>query len=142
MKIKCPYCKKEIEKTNEYVQRCPLCGFFFDPGKNSRSPWHEIIEEGKEVIESKHMNEVSRKILGLTSRSTFAFTGKLNSMTRKQAQELLERKGHTFRSGVSHTLDYLVAGTQRYSSDSAKYRAAKAHYITIINEKDFLELMK
>jgi len=156
MKIKCSFCNTEFEKQDKYIQRCPSCGFFFENKKSMEDIYEDhwraekAIELSKEPkpywtqgeVKKKSKNEFDTKskiILGIIPSSTFAFTGKLNSMTRKEAEALLDKNGHTFRAGVSTLTDYLVAANP--NSNSNKLRTAKVYGTKIITEKEFLEMM-
>ncbi len=68
----------------------------------------------------------------------FVFTGELDSMTRDQAQELVRKLGAQFSSSVSKNTDYVVVG----KNPGSKYEKAKRLGVKIIDEKQFLSLIK
>ncbi|TXT66993.1 MAG: hypothetical protein BAJALOKI1v1_220026 [Promethearchaeota archaeon] len=70
---------------------------------------------------------------------TFCFTGKLDSMTRKEAQELVEKHGGVSKSSVVKNLTYLVSNSDK---ETTKIIKAKEQGTKIITEKQFLELIK
>lgn len=68
------------------------------------------------------------------------FTGALNTMGRKEASKLAEEAGFEVKGGVSKGLTYLV--TNDTGSGSSKNRKAQQLGTKIINEDQFLELVK
>jgi DNA ligase (NAD+) len=69
--------------------------------------------------------------------NTFVLTGTLPSMTREEAKKLIEGAGGRVTGTVSGNTDYLLAGT----SAGSKYRKAEQLGITIIDEKQFRDLI-
>lgn len=70
---------------------------------------------------------------------TFLFTGSLQEMGRKQAQELVEDNGGKNISSISSKLDFLVIG-QKAGSKLKKAQAIES--ISIITEEEFLAMIK
>jgi DNA ligase (NAD+) len=70
---------------------------------------------------------------------TFLFTGTLEQIKRSEAEELVEEKGGSILSGVSSKLNYLVVGED---AGSKLEKAKKIQSIRIINEDDFLKMIK
>ena len=68
--------------------------------------------------------------------STFVLTGKLPTLTRGQAQALIEAAGGKVSSSVSRATDYVVAGEDAGS----KLDKANALGVTVIDEAGLLEL--
>ena len=68
------------------------------------------------------------------------FTGALVSMGRNEASKMAEKAGYEVKSGVSRGLTYLV--TNDPNSGSGKAKKAREFGTTVINEKQFLELVK
>jgi DNA ligase (NAD+) len=71
------------------------------------------------------------------SGKTFVFTGKLERMTREEAEELVRQLGGTAASSVSKKTDYVVAGPGAGSKEAK----AKELSIPILTEDEFLELV-
>lgn len=72
------------------------------------------------------------------ANKTFLFTGKLNRLTREQAEALVEEYGGKNLSSVSANLNYLVAGEKAGSKiDKAK----KIATINVITEDDFIAMI-
>jgi DNA ligase (NAD+) len=69
---------------------------------------------------------------------TFVFTGALTTMTRDQAKARLESLGAKVIDHVSKATDYLVVGT----APGAKLDKARRLGVTIIDEEEFLELLR
>jgi hypothetical protein len=70
--------------------------------------------------------------------NTFLFTGKLTEFTREEAEAHVEAEGGKVLSGVSAKLNVLVVGEDA-GSKLAKAKALGT--VTILHEKEFLELM-
>jgi DNA ligase (NAD+) len=68
----------------------------------------------------------------------FVFTGGLERMSRREAQTLVEANGARATSSVSKATDYVVAGTD----PGSKLDAAQELGVTILDENDFVELMR
>ena len=64
---------------------------------------------------------------------TFVFTGSLETMTRNDAKELVERHGAKASGSVSGSTDYLVAG----AGGGKKRSQAEANGVPILSEAEF-----
>jgi DNA ligase (NAD+) len=71
---------------------------------------------------------------------SFCFTGELASMKRPQAEEKIKALGASAKSTIVKGLSYLV--TNDPGSGSAKNKKARELGIPIINEEEFLKLLK
>ncbi|MHA1107052.1 MAG: BRCT domain-containing protein [Promethearchaeota archaeon] len=76
----------------------------------------------------------SKKLEGLT----FCFTGKLETMTRKEADQLVAENGGTSKSGVVANLSYLVTNS---TTQTTKYIKAQDQGTKIISEVEFLAMI-
>lgn len=75
---------------------------------------------------------------GYFENKKVVLTGTLESMSRNEASEEIEKRGGKCLSGVSSACDLVVAG----ESAGSKLDKALALNIKIINEKELLELLK
>ncbi len=73
---------------------------------------------------------------GKLAGKTCLFTGTLG-MPRARAQELVRKAGGTVATGLSRKVDYLVAG----DDPGSKLARGRAMGITVLSEKEFLELV-
>jgi DNA ligase (NAD+) len=71
---------------------------------------------------------------------SFCFTGELETMKRSAAEEMVKALGGSAKSSVVKDLSYLV--TNDTESGSAKNKKARDLGIPIINEEQFLALVK
>jgi DNA ligase (NAD+) len=69
----------------------------------------------------------------------FVVTGTLESMSRDDAADKIRALGGTFQSAVAKDTDYLVAGGKVGAS---KLKKAEQYGTMIINEKEFLEILR
>ena len=67
----------------------------------------------------------------------FVLTGTLQSMTRRQAREMIEAAGGKVSGSVSHNTDYVVAG----QSPGSKLAKAQDLGVEVIDEAAFIDLM-
>jgi len=75
----------------------------------------------------------SKKLTG-----TFVLTGSLQTMDRDQAKQKIRERGGKISGSVSGQTDYVVAGAE----PGSKYDKAKQLGVTILNEKQFLDMIK
>lgn len=75
---------------------------------------------------------------GKLSGKTFTLTGGLETMTRDEAKEKIRALGGDISESVSKETDYVIAG----SEPGEKYSRAKKINVKIIDEKEFVELLK
>jgi DNA ligase (NAD+) len=69
---------------------------------------------------------------------TFVLTGSLAGMSRDEARELLESRGHKVAASVSKKTDYVVAGADAGS----KLDKARSLGVPVVDEQQFLQLLK
>jgi DNA ligase (NAD+) len=70
---------------------------------------------------------------------TFLFTGSLSQLTRKEAEEQVEKNGGKLLSGVSSKLNYLIVGED---AGSKLEKAKKIPSIKILSEQEFIQFIK
>jgi len=73
----------------------------------------------------------------LTGKS-LVLTGSLSAMSRDEAKEKIERLGGKWSDTVSKKINYLVVGDE----PGSKFEKAKALGVTILNERQFMELIR
>lgn len=99
------------------------------------------------LLENKEeMKEVSEKYVKILSPAkgkftslSFCFTGKLNTMKRKEIEKLVKENGGEVKSSVVKNLSFLV--TNDAGSASKKNQKAAALGVKVIDEKEFLEML-
>ena len=69
---------------------------------------------------------------------TFVLTGSLSNLTRDEAKDKIRALGGNISNSVSKNTDYLVAG----ESSGSKYEKAVKLGVKILDEKEFLKLIK
>lgn len=88
-----------------------------------------VVPEEEEVEVSASENVLQGK--------TFVFTGTLSRFTRKEAEELVRRKGGKVASAVSRKVDYLVVG----ENPGGKLDEARSKNVRIISEDEFYQMI-
>ncbi len=121
----------DLKKTQEIgPEIAESVNHFFGEKQNQK-----IIDRLQDVgveVQSVQVSE-SDELEGVT----FVFTGELDSFTRDQAKERVEKLGARATSSVSGNTDYLVAG----EDPGSKLDDAKKHDVKIIDEKEFKKLL-
>lgn len=74
----------------------------------------------------------------LLDEKTFVVTGVLKNYKRKEVEEIILNLGGQISNSISKKVDYLVCG----DSPGSKYEKAKDLNINIINEEDFIKMIK
>ncbi len=97
------------------------------------SEMQEVLNTNKITIRRRKMG--SDKLAGLT----FCFTGKLETMTRNEANDLVTENGGTPKNGVVKGLSYLVTNSAEQTS---KFVKAQDQGTKIISEEEFLALIE
>jgi len=85
-----------------------------------------------------NMQEEQRTLDGPLAGQTFLLTGRLNSMTRPVAEELIVKLGGTIATGVSKSLSHLIVGEDAGS----KLAKAQKAGVPIHDEQWLLDLLK
>ena len=94
----------------------------------------KVIEKLKKAgVVFPQMKKVSGKLAG----KTFLFTGTLESFSRDEATELVEKQGGKAAPSASKKIDYVVAGTE----PGSKYDEAKRLGLKILTEEEFKRLV-
>lgn len=106
----------------------------FFANENNRRVVQKIIEAGVRTADPIEEESGARKPL---AGKTFVLTGNLVNYARKQAEELLKRRGATIGSSVSKNTDYVIAGPEAGS----KLNKAQQLGITILDEEAFTRLV-
>ncbi|PIR25512.1 MAG: hypothetical protein COX62_05045 [Deltaproteobacteria bacterium CG_4_10_14_0_2_um_filter_43_8] len=102
---------------------------------------HSLARLLKYVSVEKTKKKQSGKVAG----KSFLFTGKMLEMSRKEAEDLVQAEGGEVLSGVSSALQFLVVGDGGGAGsklDKAKALQAKGAELNILDEKQFLKLVK
>ncbi len=102
-----------------------------------RRDTEKVIEKLRKagVNFKKSKSKVVKNILG---GKVFIFTGELKSYSRQESSNMVKSLGGRVVSAISKNIDYVVAG----NSPGSKYEKAKKLNLKIIDEKEFLDLIK
>lgn len=119
----------EIDEIGEIVARSIVN--FWKNEKNSIMV-QNCLNRG--VIINSTMQSLSNQL----SDKVFVFTGALSMMSRKDAKALIEGSGGQTKNSITKKTTYLVAG----ENPGSKLDKAKELGISILSEKDFIDLIK
>ena len=111
----------------------------------------ELAESIDKFVREPHNREVIRRLTRAvklsaprrapapaTAGKTFVLTGTLAAMTREEAREALEAKGHRVASAVSKSTDYVVAG----EAAGSKLEKARSLGVPVIDEAQLQRILK
>lgn len=101
--------------------------------KDNREFLEKLDKAGVKIISPK-LARVDQKLSG----KTFILTGGLQTLTRDEAKDRIRALGGDVTSSVSKAVDYVIAG----SEPGEKYEKAKKLGVKIIDEKEFLKMLK
>jgi len=97
---------------------------------------NEIFLKELEKKGVRYFNEKQKS--NTLSGKKFVITGTMKSLSRELAKEKIMLLGGDVSTSVSKNIDYLVVG----DNPGSKYQKAEEFGIEIINEQDFLEMIK
>ena len=101
--------------------------------------FHELYPQMLRVLDT---NQVSIRSITMTSKKleglSFCFTGKLETMTRNEANDLVSENGGTPKSSVVKNLSFLVTNS---SERTSKFVKAEEQGTKIITEQEFLDML-
>lgn len=106
-----------------------ILGYFNDP--RAQQLVDHLVEAGITWEEEAAPPEAHPFVVG----KSFVFTGRLERMTREEAEALVARLGGRAGSSVSKKTDYVVAGAEAGS----KLAKAQELDVPVLTEQDFLE---
>ncbi|TAK45675.1 MAG: NAD-dependent DNA ligase LigA [Betaproteobacteria bacterium] len=109
-----------------------LTGFFAE--EHNRDAIKKLREAG---VAPEAVSETAREAGGILQGKRFLFTGTLDSMTREEAEARVRQLGGDVASGVSKSLNFLVAGNK----PGSKLAKASELDITILDEQGFRALV-
>lgn len=120
----------QIRDIGEIVARS-IVDFFGDP--RIQEQINRLLAHGVTPLDDRKEEKV-----GLLAEKTFVITGTLPSLSRQDAQELIERNGGKASGSVSKNTNYVVAG----ESAGSKLDKALALGIPVIDEATLLDMVK
>ena len=104
--------------------------FFHDP--HTRELADRLKDAGVNMMEA--VKEISDQLVG----KTFVLTGTLETMTRSEAKERIEKLGGKVSSSVSKKTSFVVAG----EDSGSKLTKAQQLGVTILDEQAFLNMLQ
>lgn len=95
---------------------------------------NKLIENGVRIINPKIVQKNKLKLFG----QSFVITGSLEEMTRDEIKEKIKNLGGDVSSSISKKITALIVG----KNPGSKYSKAKKLDIKIIDEKEFLKILR
>ncbi len=92
----------------------------------------------KKLLKYVEIKNPSRRAPGKLKNKTFVFTGEMEGVSRDEAKSKVRELGGDPSETVSKNTNYVVAG----ANPGSKYARAQKLGVKIINEKEFLKLIK
>ncbi len=109
---------------------------------NSVNPkrYKKLIDGAYDLIGNGKLEKPTKEKEGVNLEGlTFCFTGKLETVKRAEAEQMVIARGGIPKKSVVHGLSYLVTN---FIEPTAKYVKAQEQGTKIITEKEFLEMIK
>jgi len=107
--------------------------YLLDGVNNLYPHMREVLQTNKISIQEK------KKMAGKLEGLSFCFTGKLETMKRAEAEQLVAENGGESKKGVVKDLSYLVTNS---TEQTAKFKKAQEQQETkIISEQEFLDMV-
>ncbi|MFH0974422.1 MAG: NAD-dependent DNA ligase LigA [Spirochaetota bacterium] len=126
--------KEELSDIFEVGPEVSESVYAFFHNRDSLKLVNEIVASGvvvrDEVVEESGIDNIKNR--------NFVFTGSLSRISRKEAEELVEKYGGRASGSISKKTDYLVAG----DSPGSKYNKARELGIAILTEDEFFKMIK
>ncbi|WP_456403079.1 NAD-dependent DNA ligase LigA [Persephonella sp.] len=124
---------EDLEKLQDigYVVARSIYDFFHN--QQNIEMIHELKKLGVQTCKEEEEKEEN-----LFEGKTFVFTGTLSCCSREVAQEIIERLGGHATNSVSKKTSYVVVG----ENPGSKYRKAQNLGLTILDENQFIEMIK
>jgi len=120
------------------VSKKDLKDFLLDT-KNKLHIYPDLKDRFMEPVRATMKKRVPKLSKKAFKDVKFAITGVFKRWSREEIIEMITRHGGTVTSQVSGRTDYLVAG---YDRGNVKCRNAKVHDTEVLNESDFMELLR
>ncbi len=120
-----------IPKVGEKVATS-ICNYFSD--ESNRLMVQKLLKSGIVIAQPEETIKKESFFKG----KVVVFTGTLSSMTRNEAESLVAKLGATVSKSVSKKTDIVIVG----ENPGSKYEKALSLGIKIMNEAEFLELIK
>ena len=99
----------------------------------------KLYPQMKVVLDTNKIKIELKKMEDKLEDMTFCFTGKLETVNRAEAEQMVKDNGGLTRSSVSKNLTYLVTNS---TEPTGKYKKAQKVNVKIITEAEFLEMIK
>ena len=125
---------EDLEKIPDigYVVAHSIYDFFHN--EENIKTIYELKELGVRTCKETEEEKIQSPLTG----KTVVFTGTLSCCSREKAQELVELLGGHATNSVSRKTDFLVVG----ENPGSKLQKAQKLGVKVINEKEFLEMIK
>jgi len=125
--------KQELEAIPDIGPKSSESIYVWFQQKNNQNLITDLIKTGIK-IKSRAVRIKSQKL----KQKIFVLSGSLETITREEAKKRIRMLGGEISESVSMKTDYLVLG----KNPGSKYDKAKKIAVKIINEKQFLEIIK
>ncbi|MEX1014373.1 MAG: NAD-dependent DNA ligase LigA [Candidatus Paceibacterota bacterium] len=126
--------KEELENIRDIGPEIAESVYGWVRDKYNKKLVERLSKVGVRIVLPKQKNKKSNKLVG----KSLVLTGSMVDMTRDEAKKIIRQLGGKVSSTVSSKTDYLVVG----ESPGSKLEEAKKNKVKIINEKEFLELVR
>jgi len=106
--------------------------------KSIHDYFEKWIDRTKELLKYLNPQEEKTKVSNKLAGKTIVVTGALEGLSRQQAEQAIRDAGGKVASSVSKKTDFVLAGEK----PGSKLEKAQKLSVKVINEKEFLEMIK
>jgi len=124
---------EELEKVSDIGPKVAESIYDYFRNKRNLKLIDDLIKNGVKIINPK-----PKKFSKNFKDKIFVLTGALKSMARDEAKDKIRELGGDISSSVSRKTDFVIAG----EDPGSKFDKAKQLGVKIINEKEFLNMLK
>jgi DNA ligase (NAD+) len=127
-------------RTSSVSELSMVEGFAEITAQYLRDGIHDLYPQMQDVLSNQKITiqEGKKDMAGKLDGMTFCFTGKLDTMKRAEAEQLVAEHGGEAKKSVVNNLTYLVTNS---TEQTAKFKKAQEQGANIITEQKFLEMI-
>jgi DNA ligase (NAD+) len=137
--VKAGFDTLEAIKTASIHELSQIDGYAEITAQTLQQGVEKLYPEMEQLLKTQKVKIAEPITEGKLKGLTFCFTGKLITMSRKEAHDLVISNGGEPKSSVTKHLSYLVTNS---TERTTKYKKAQEQGTTIITEAQFLKLLE
>jgi len=125
---------EELEKIADIGPQVSGAIYKYFTDEKNKKYMEELIKNGIKI----NSEFIVQSLLGKLKDKIFVLTGTMESLSRDEAKDKIRELGGQISSSISKNVDYLVVG----ENPGSKYNKAQKLGVKILDEKEFLQMIK